>query len=142
MKKLFECIPYKKVGDFIFGMPRKQALDLIGDPTISCMYGYPMENRFEDDFPGIHLYCNPKELLEYVEMYPGVTEDEYVFVYDDIEIILTKDIDDMIAQLNKITDDLTTDEDKETYSSKKLGLEFYCLNGVVENIMFQDAGIV
>lgn len=41
-EKTFEFVPYKKIGDLIFGMPRKKAKELL---------------------------CNNKELLEAVELY-------------------------------------------------------------------------
>lgn len=136
MKKTFEFVPYKKIGDLIFGMPRKKAKELCGEVKSSCMYGYPIEDRFLDDFGSLHILCNNKELLEAVELFPDMALEEMSLIFNGIEIFLRKDSKDLISQMKKITDDLI--EDEEGYSSKKLGLKIYCPDGIVEDVLVHD----
>lgn len=138
MKKSFEFVPYKKIGDLIFGMPRKKAKELCGEVKSSCMYGYPIEDRFLDNFGSLHILCNNKELLEAVELFPDIAFEEMSLIFNGIEIFLSKDSKNLISQVKKITDDLIEDEDKEGYSSKKLGLKIYCPDGIVEDVLVHD----
>lgn len=50
MRKSFVFIPYKRIGNLIFGMSREEAKELCGQIKSSCRYGYPVEDRFLDDF--------------------------------------------------------------------------------------------
>lgn len=77
-----------------------------------------------------------KELLEAVELFPDIAFEEMSLIINGIEIFLSKDSKNLINQVKKITDDLT--EDKEGYSSKKLGLKIYCPDGIVENVLVHD----
>lgn len=138
MKKTFVFVPYQRIGDLIFGMPRKKAKELCGEVQSSCMYGYPIEDRFLDSFGSFHILSNNNELLEAVELFPDIATEEMSLIFNGIEILLSKDINDLISQVEKITDDLIEDEDKEGYSSQKLGLRIYCPDNIVENIFVHD----
>ena len=47
------------------------------------------------------------------------------------------DIELLVSQISKITDDLILD-DEEGYSSKKLGLRIYCPEDIVEDVLIHD----
>lgn len=137
MKKLI-FVPYKRIGDLIFGMPREEAKKLCGEIKSSCMYGYPVEDRYLDDFGDFHILCSNKELLEAVELFPDIASEEICLIFNDMEVLLCKDIEALIDRVKKITDDLIEDEDKEGYSSQKLGLRIYCPDDIVEDVLIHD----
>ena len=138
MKKSFIFVPYKRVGDLVFGMSREKAQKICGKVKSSCRYGYPVEDRFLDDFGDLHILCNNRELLEAIELFPDISSEEMSLILNDIEIILSKDSNTLISQVEKVTDDLIEDEDKEGYSSVKLGLKIYCPDNIVEDILIHD----
>lgn len=138
MGKSFIFVPYKRIGNLVFGMHREEAQKLCGKIKSSCMYGYPVEDRFLDDFGDLHILSNNKELLEAVELFPDISSQEMSLIYNGIEILLSKDSKTLINQVKKITDDLIEDEDKEGYSSRKLGLRIYCPDDIVEDILVHD----
>ena len=138
MRKFFEVVPYQQVGDLRFGMPRKEAQRICGERVSTCMYGFPVEDRYLDSFGFMHTLCNNRELLEGVELFPDVSVEELVLNYGQEEVVLTKDPEELVERFAKVTDDLVADEDAEGYSSKKLGLKIYCPEGFVEDIILHD----
>lgn len=86
----------------------------------------------------MHILCNNKELLEAVELFPDIASEEMSLIFNGTEIILSKDSDTLISRVKEITDDLIEDEDKEGYSSKKLGLKIYCPDNIVEDVLVHD----
>lgn len=138
MRKSFVFVPYKKVGDLIFGMSREKAKEICGEIRSSCMYGYPIEDRYLDDFGDMHILCNNKELLEAIEFFPDIALVEISLIFHNEEIVLCKDSDELIHRIKRITDDLIEDDDKEGYTSKKLGLKIYCPDSIVEGVLIHD----
>lgn len=138
MGMVFEFIPYQQVGKLVFGMSRKEVKEVCGESISSCMYGYPVEDRFLDDYGHMHTLCNNRELLEGVELFPDISSEPLILKYEQAEILLTREPDELVDQLVKITDDLIRDEDEEGYSSKKLGLKIYCPDDIVENVILHD----
>lgn len=138
MGMVFEFIPYQQVGELVFGMSRKEVKELCGVSISSCMYGYPVEDRFLDDYGYMHTLCNNRELLEGVELFPDISPESLILKYEQAEILLTREPDELVDQLVKITDDLIRDEEEEGYSSEKLGLKIYCPDDIVENVILHD----
>lgn len=138
MNMVFRFVPYKQVGKLLFGMSRKEVKEICGESTSSCMYGYPVEDRFLDDYGYMHTLCNNRELLEGVELFPDISPQALILKYDQLKILLSKEPGELMEQLNKATDDLTMDEDETGYSSKKLGLKIYCPDDIVENVILHD----
>lgn len=135
---LMKLIPYRQVGDFVFGMERSQAEKMCGKRISTCMYGYPVEDRYLDDYGYMHTLCNNRQLLEAVEFFPDISTEEMYLEYDGVKVCLSKDIQVLLEQLHRITDDLTEDEDGEGYTSQKLGLKVYCPDEVVEDVLIHD----
>ena len=138
MRKSFVFVPYERVGDLIFGMSREKAKEICGEVISSCMYGYPIEDRYLDDFGDFHILCNNRELLEAVELFPDIASEEISLIFNGKEIILCQDSYELIERIKKITDDLIEDDDKEGYSSIKLGLKIYCPDSIVEDVLIHD----
>lgn len=135
----YEFIPYKCVGRYYFGMLRNEIKRFLGEPFSSYMYGYPIEDRFLDDYGFFHILCNSKCRFEAIELFPDVLSDNnIVLLYEHKAIMLSKDIDKTLNEFNKITDDLIWCDEEEGYSSVKLGLKIYCPNGYIEDIIIHD----
>ena len=50
MSKKYELVPYKSIGEFVFGMNRYDIQQILGKPISSGRYGFPVEDRFFDDY--------------------------------------------------------------------------------------------
>lgn len=46
MSKKYELVPYKSIGEFVFGMNRYDIQQILGKPISSGRYGFPVEDRF------------------------------------------------------------------------------------------------
>ena len=137
MQKL-KFIPYVQIGDLVFGMERGIVKGKCGECLSSCMYGYPIEDRYLDNYGYMHTLCNNKQFLEAIEIFPDISKEEIVLEYNGEEIYLKKEREELVQQLEKITDDLTEDKDGEGYSSLKLGLKVYCPEEIVEDVIIHD----
>lgn len=131
-------IPYEQVGELIFGMERGKVEKICGIRISTCMYGYPIEDRYLDDYGYMHTLCNNKQVLEAIEFFPDISMDDIYLEYNNQLVCLSKNILTLIEQLQKITNDLVEDEDKEGYSSQKLGLRIYCPDDIVEDVIIHD----
>lgn len=126
MSKKYELVPYKSIGEFVFGMNRYNIQQILGKPISSGRYGFPVEDRFFDDYGFFYTMFSNKNLLEAVEFFPEFTEEEITWIYGNEVIELSAGRENILNGLRKITDDLVQDEDeKENYTSKKLGVKFY-----------------
>lgn len=126
MSKKYELVPYKSIGEFVFGMNRYDIQQILGKPISSGRYGFPVEDRFFDDYGFFYTMFSNKNLLEAVEFFPEFTEEEITWIYGNEVIELSAGRENILNGLRKITDDLVQDEDeKENYTSKKLGVKFY-----------------
>ena len=125
MSKKYELVPYKSIGEFVFGMNRYDIQQILGKPISSGRYGFPVEDRFFDDYGFFNTMFSNKNLLEAVEFFPEFTEEEITWIYGNEVIELSAGRENILNGL-RITDDLVQDEDeKENYTSKKLGVKFY-----------------
>lgn len=138
MGKVFDFVPYKKCGGLHFGMHRDVVQKICGQKVSSCMYGYPVQDRFLDSYGFMHTLCNNQQLLEGVELFPDVSTEPLFLRYGKIEIELSKDPSALVHQLSQITDDLHPDDDGEGFTSIKLGLKIYCPDEIVEDVILHD----
>ena len=76
MSKKYELVPYKSIGEFVFGMNRYDIQQILGKPISSGRYGFPVEDRFFDDYGFFYTMFSNKNLLEAVEFFPEFTEEE------------------------------------------------------------------
>lgn len=139
MDKILVFIPYQKLGGLDFGMSREQVWEICGEPVSSCMYGFPIENRYLDDYGSFHALCSSKQVLEAVELFPDTSAEDIFLEYNGQSVHISKDIRTLLPELRKITDDLITEGEAEGYSSRKLGLKIYCPEGLVEDVIVHDA---
>lgn len=130
MNKSFVFIPYEQIGDLVFGMTRDQVRKICGECKFSRMYGYPVENRYLDDFGYMHGLYSSEHILEAVELFP-VSSIEY----KNIKVSIGEDACALIEELKKITNDIKYVEEDESYVSEKLGLMIYCPEHVVEDVL-------
>lgn len=119
-------------------MSRKEVKEICGESISSCMYGYPVEDRFLDNYGYMHTLCSNREILEGVELFPDISPQAFILKYGQTEILLSRDSGSLIERLKKITDDLTEEEDEDGYSSRKLGLKIYCPEDIVEDVILHD----
>ncbi len=138
MSKEYNFIPYKSIGEFIFGEERNKVISIAGKIESSTMYGYPVENRFLDNFGYCHTLCNSNGLLEAIELFPDISSEELFINFNGVRILLSTNPDELVKEINKITDDLQWVDDEEGYSSMKLGLKIYCPDEVVEDVIIHD----
>lgn len=68
---------------------------------MSCMYGYPVEDRFLDNYGYMHTLCSNKEILEAVELFPDISLQAFLLKYGQTEILLSKDPSSLEEQLKK-----------------------------------------
>ena len=135
----YQFVPYKSVGEYYFGMKRFEIKSVLGEPFSSYMYGYPVEDRFLDDYGFFHTLCSNKSELEAIELFPDVlTDNVIVLSYDDKIITLSKDVKITLDEFRKVTDDFLWHDDEEGYSSAKLGVKIYCPNGYIEDVIIHD----
>ncbi len=139
MIKTLVFVPYQQLGPLEFGMSQEQVRKACGEPISSCMYGFPVENRYLDDYGTFHTLCSSNQLLEAVELFPDTSAEDIYVECKGQSVYISKDIGTLIEELRKITDDLIVDEEAEGYSSRKLGLKIYCPDDVVEDVMIHDA---
>ena len=138
MSKEFIFVPYEQVGELKFGMKRSEISGICGEYETSCMYGYPVEDRYLDNYGYMHTLCNNKELLEAVELLPITSSEDICLNYQGNIIKVTPDKDDLLECLDSLTDDLVEDEDGEGFSSLKLGIKIYCPEDEVEDVLIHD----
>ena len=128
MSKEYKLIPYKSLGDLVFGMSRDEVQQLLGKPISSIKYGFPIQERILEDYGFFYTLFSKQDILEAVQFFPQYTKEEIVWSYCDLSIQLTDSREAMLSGLNSFTDDLLIDEDEdvaECYYSKKLGLKFF-----------------
>lgn len=57
---IYELKPYIGLGDLIFGMKRREIRKICGDYK-SYPTGFPVENRYMDDFDNVQCYYTHKK---------------------------------------------------------------------------------
>lgn len=80
--------PYKRVGEYNFGMTRNSIKDSLGEPLSMMNYGYPISDRYLDDYGFLYMLSNNKCILEAVQIFPENTDDIVILLYGDIKITL------------------------------------------------------
>ena len=137
MVKEFVCIPYNRMGEFVFGMSRHTMKTFMGEPVSTETYGYPVSDRFLDDYGFLYMLYSNQNFLEAIEIYPEYTEDMIVLVYGDMRLEIKPDAEQTMSNLKQIADDFVWEED--TYSSEKLGMKIFCPDEHIENILIYDS---
>lgn len=126
---IYELKPYISLGDLIFGMKRRKIRKICGDYK-SYPTGFPVENRYMDDFDNVQCYYTHRKKLEAVSINP-----DSIIEYNNVKIEISKDAKLVIEKLNSIVDDLKYLHSNESYYSKKLGIFVFCPEDIIENIM-------
>lgn len=139
MDKTFNLIPYKQIGELVLGMERATVKSLCGTCISTCMYGYPVEDGYLDDFGYMQTMCNSKQILEAVNLLPFLSQEEIFIEYQGSVICLSADKEEVIERFAEITDDLTLDDDEEGYSSIELGVRIYCPEDEIESVLIHDS---
>ena len=138
MSKEYKLIPYKSIGDFVFGMSHDEVQQLLGKPISSIKYGFPIQDSILDDYGFFYTMFSNQDVLEAVEFFPQYTKEEIVWRYGDLSIQLNDSREAMLSGLNSFTDDLFIDEDEcasECYYSKKLGVKFFYPNDEEDDVV-------
>lgn len=136
MKK-YEFIPYKNVGLLDFGMTRIKIKNLIGSPILSSIYGYPVEDRYLDDYNFFNILYSNKEKFEAIEIFPDMLDDDIFLNYKNNLILLSNTLEIILNEFKKVTDDFVQNDD-ESYSSRNLGIEICYSDEYVENVLIHD----
>ncbi len=132
----YKVEPYKSVGEYIFGMTRDNIKEFMGAPISTVNYGYPVSDRYLDDYGFLYILCSNKSLLEAIQIFPDYTEDNIVLIYDGKRVELNTDVEQTISSFQKISNDFVQDGD--TYSSESLGIKIFCPEDCIENIIIHD----
>lgn len=129
---MMEYVPYSHLGNLYYGLKRERVRQMYGDYR-AFKYGYPVENRYGDDFGNFHAYYSSDYILEAVALFPPCS-----FVCGGNKIVLSSDAMSAIKQLNSITEDIVYSDFDESYYSSKLGLVLFCPNDALESILIFD----
>ena len=92
----YKVEPYKSVGEYIFGMTRDNIKEFMGAPISTVNYGYPVSDRYLDDYGFLYILCSNKSLLEAIQIFPDYTEDNIVLIYDGKRVELNTDVEQTI----------------------------------------------
>lgn len=125
MSVQFKFVPYKRLGDLVFGMKREEVKELLGEPISSQKYGYPNEDRFLDDYGFFYAMCSKDEILEAIEFFPSYSKEEVIWIFNDKSFVINVESEAILQAFQAITDDLT-EKGEESYISEKLGVRLYC----------------
>ena len=132
----YKLEPYKRIGEYYFGMSRDAIKEIVGNSISTTKYGYPLEDRILDDYGFLYILYDNKSLFEAIEIYPEYTKDVIIFIYKDIKAEISTNIEQTMSALKKISDDFIWEED--SYSSENLGMKVFCPDGKIENILIYD----
>ena len=138
MKKEYKIIPYKQIGTYSFGTHREDIINIIGKPLSSTKYGFPVSNRLLDEYEFFSMMYSNKLELEAVEFCPDYTDNVITFLYGNKKVKIHGTIKEIINNFKIITNDMIWDENEEEYSSNKLGINIFCPDNHIENILFYD----
>ena len=97
MSKEYKLIPYKSIGEFVFGMSHDEVQRLCGKPNSSIKYGFPIKDCILDDYGFFYTMFSNQDVLETVEFFPQYTKEEIVLNYGDLSIQLTDNRETMLA---------------------------------------------
>ena len=132
----YKIEPYKSVGEYSFGMTRDDIRKFMGEPISTVNYGYPISDRYLDDYGFLYILCSNKGRLEAVQIFPDYTEDNIFLICNGKKIELTTDFEKTISDFLTISDDFVKEDD--TYLSEKLGVKIFCPDDYVENVIIHD----
>lgn len=138
MSKIFEYIPYQRIGEFFYGAQRNKIKEVYGEPKSSQMYGYPEEDSYLDEYDGFHILCSKDEKLEAIDFLPFLSKEDIILRMGSYEVVLCREPNDLVENLSKLTDDLVVDDEACGYSSEKLGLKIYCPDEEVESVIVYE----
>ena len=131
-------VPYSEIGNLKFNVHREKTISLWGEPVSQSKYGYPEKNKYSDDYGFFHILCSENKEFEAIQLFPDMTDEEISLFCDGQNIVLSADANELIKEINKLTDDFNIDDDGEGYTSKKLGLRIYCPDGIVEEVIIHN----
>ena len=84
-------------------MSRDAMKELMGEPISSSTYGYPVSDRFLDDYGFLYVLCDNKGFREVMEIYPEYTEDTIVSTYGEKRVEISIDIEQTMSNPGKIS---------------------------------------
>jgi hypothetical protein len=128
--------PYQCVGEYVFGTMRESIQETMGEPLSSVNYGYPISDRYLDDYGFLYMLFSNKSVLEAIQIFPEYADDDIFLVYGDVSVSLKADFEEIIDSFQKITDDFIREDD--SYSSIKLGVKIFCPDDYIEDIIIFD----
>ncbi len=138
MIKIMKLKPYESIGNLVFGMTRNEVKNYLGECRSTYMYGYPVEDRFLDNYGDMHALFNNQQLLEAVEIFPDLQEDELWIELENIKMQIYIDKIMFLNEIKIIAPDITLDSEGDGYFSDKLGLKVYCPEDKIEDIIVHD----
>lgn len=138
IKMFLTFIPYKEIGTLQFGASSETSIKIFGLPIAESKYGYPKKNKFAYDYGFFRILISENLVFEAIELFPDMADEEICLSYNEVNIVLSTDINTAIGNLKGVTDDLLLDDDGEGYTSKKLGLRIYCPDDIVEQVIIHD----
>ena len=130
MNDKHELIPYVKIGQLQFGMPRSEVRNLLGNFR-DFLYGFPIRDNFADDFGKRHALYDKSGMLEAVEFFGS-----FDFSYLGEIVNVSTDARELMVQLRRITDDIVIIKEDESISIRELGFIVFCPDYKIENILF------
>ena len=128
--------PYQCVGEYVFGTMRESIQETMGEPLSSVNYGYPISDRYLDDYGFLYMLFSNKSVLEAIQIFPEYADDDIFLVYGDVRVSLKADLEETMTNFQRLSDDFIYEED--TYSSIKLGMKIFCPEDCIENIIIFD----
>ena len=131
-------VPYKEIGALHFKASSEAAIEVFGVPNAQSKYGYPEKNKYAYDYGFFRVLISENLSFEAIELFPDMTDEEISLLYDNMNIVLSPNIEKTIIDLKKVTDDLFLDDDGAGYTSKRLGLRIYCPDDMVEQVIVHD----
>jgi len=114
-----EIEPFKGVGNLTFGMKRQKIREMLG-PSYTTFRKSSFEEANTTDaysVPGLHLYYNERNELEFVEIFPP---SEPIFMGVNL---LQEDIENSLRKLREYDPDPETDG--ASYIFHKIGIALY-----------------
>ena len=86
----------------------------------------------------MHALFNKQQLLEAVENFPDLQEDELWIELENIKMQIYIDKIMFLNEIKIIAPDITLDSEGDGYFSDKLGLKVYCPEDKIEDIIVHD----
>lgn len=138
MIKVMKLKPYESFGKLVFGMTRNEVQKILGERRSTCTYGYPVEDRFLDNYGDMHALFNNQQLLEAIEIFPILQKNELYIEFEKIQVQVCIDKIMFLNEIKIIAPDITLDSEGDGFFSEKLGLKVYCPEDKIEDVIIHD----